>query len=400
MLDTGCSQTMVHSRLIPSDQLLEGDGVVVRCAHGDSVLYPLCNVRIELEGRTFKQSRPCRILYTHPYYIGHADVSELGKLLGTTIAPRITSHASEQRAYVVTTRAKEAAEASKEQEERSSEEKSGVNPNPVAVESSTEREVWDLGNEMDDCIFEGGYSRPKQTRRQKRIEREGTSKRQNCMELDTAGQQRPETDDVLGSSAEELRASQEADPTLAAVRKAVSGAEDDRSGNYYKKGGLLYHRRKHADACGGGGEDSAVEQLVLPKKFHKAVLNLAHMQCSHSWPSGEAENGGPPIAKVPLAGSAPRCGMLLQGLRRMPEAVQRESLQGTTGSTPRDFCTIRTYSYGHIVGPLPRSMQSWKQLRREGYQRPGAGQCISAPSLSTSIVKSQNKAARGCGGAL
>ena len=30
-----------------------------------------------------------------------------------------------------------------------------------------------------------------------------------------------------------------------------------------------------------------------------------------------------------------------------------------------------------------------------GYQRPGAGQCISAPSFSTSIVKSQNKAGSG-----
>ena len=44
---------------------------------------------------------------------------------------------------------------------------------------------------------------------------------------------------------------------------------------------------------------------------------------------------------------------------------------------------------------------AYVQWRREGYQRLGAGQCISAPSLSTSIVKSQNKAAaRGSGGAL
>ena len=125
---------------------------------------------------------------------------------------------------------------------------------------------------MDDCIFEGGYSRPKQTRQQKRRGRRNLQTAE--LELDTAGQQRPETDDVLGSSAEELRASQEADPTLVAVRKAVSGAEDDRSSNYFKKDGLLYHRRKHA--AGGAGEDSAVEQLVLPKKFRKAVLNLAH----------------------------------------------------------------------------------------------------------------------------
>ena len=60
---------------------------------------------------------------------------------------------------------------------------------------------------------------------------------------------------------------------LVAIREAVSGAEDDRSSNYFKKDELLYHRRKHA--AGGTGEDSAVEQLVLPKKFRKAVLNLA-----------------------------------------------------------------------------------------------------------------------------
>ena len=62
------------------------------------------------------------------------------------------------------------------------------------------------------------------------------------LEPDTAGQQRPETDDVLGSSAEEIRASQEADPTLEAVRETVSVAKDDRSSNNYKKDGLLYHR--------------------------------------------------------------------------------------------------------------------------------------------------------------
>ena len=260
----------VHSRLVLSDQLLEGDGVVVRCVHGDSALYPLCNVRIELEGRyiqavaAISDTQPTSIL------LG-TDVSELGKLLGMKIAPR-TTPPGEQRAYMVTTRAKEAAEASKEQEERSNVQKSAVNPNPVVVESSstsTEGEVWHLGNEMDDCIFEGGYSRLKQTRRQKHRGRKNIQ----MAELE-AGQQRPETDYVLGSLAEELRASQEADITLVAVREAVSVAEDDRSSNYNKKDGLLYHRRKHA--AGGAGEDSAVEQLVLPKKFRKAVLNLAH----------------------------------------------------------------------------------------------------------------------------
>ena len=62
--------------------------------------------------------------------------------------------------------------------------------------------------------------------------------------------------------------------TLAAVREAVVGVENDQSGSFFKKDGLLYRRRKQA--AGGGGEDLDGEQLVLPKEFRKSVLNLAH----------------------------------------------------------------------------------------------------------------------------
>ena len=40
--------------------------------------------------------------------------------------------------------------------------KSGVNPNPVVM--TTETEVWDLGNQLEEGIFKGGVSRRKQTR--------------------------------------------------------------------------------------------------------------------------------------------------------------------------------------------------------------------------------------------
>ena len=41
MLDTGCSRTMVRGDLVPREKLLEGRGAVVRCAHGDTVLYTM-----------------------------------------------------------------------------------------------------------------------------------------------------------------------------------------------------------------------------------------------------------------------------------------------------------------------------------------------------------------------
>ena len=50
MLDTGCSRTMVRRELVSEDKLLEGEVVAVRCAHGDTVVYPLADEELELEG--------------------------------------------------------------------------------------------------------------------------------------------------------------------------------------------------------------------------------------------------------------------------------------------------------------------------------------------------------------
>ena len=205
---------MVHSSLIPSDQLLEGDGVVVRCVHGDAAVYPLCKVRIELEGHSIQvvaavsETLPTSVLQG-------TDARELGDLLGMKM-PQGTLSPVEQQAYV-TTRARGAAEASREREERSNEEQSGVNPNPVVM--TTETEVWDLGNQLEEGILEGGISRRKQTRREKRRGKKNFQMAES--ETTSVEQQKPEKDNILGASAEELKALQEADPTLQRSEKRL-----------------------------------------------------------------------------------------------------------------------------------------------------------------------------------
>ena len=49
ILDTGCSQTMVWQDLVPSRQKMVSEAVTVRCAHGDTALYALAEVEMELE---------------------------------------------------------------------------------------------------------------------------------------------------------------------------------------------------------------------------------------------------------------------------------------------------------------------------------------------------------------
>ena len=50
VLDTRCTRTMVRRELVSDDKIREGEVVAVRCAHGDTVLYPLADVELELEG--------------------------------------------------------------------------------------------------------------------------------------------------------------------------------------------------------------------------------------------------------------------------------------------------------------------------------------------------------------
>ena len=54
MLDTGCSRTMVHGKLVSKEQLIEGEAATLRCAHGDTVLYPLAEVVVKVDGCTVK----------------------------------------------------------------------------------------------------------------------------------------------------------------------------------------------------------------------------------------------------------------------------------------------------------------------------------------------------------
>ena len=54
LLDTGCSRTLIRKDLVSEESLLPGEAVAIRCAHGDTVLYPLAQVQLEVEGQTME----------------------------------------------------------------------------------------------------------------------------------------------------------------------------------------------------------------------------------------------------------------------------------------------------------------------------------------------------------
>ncbi|KAL5489211.1 hypothetical protein EMCRGX_G018278 [Ephydatia muelleri] len=81
VLDTGRSKTIVHHSLVPEKKLVTGEAVTIRCAHGDSVLYPLANVDLVIDGvpltveAAVSKSLPVSVL------LG-TDVPELAKFVG------------------------------------------------------------------------------------------------------------------------------------------------------------------------------------------------------------------------------------------------------------------------------------------------------------------------------
>lgn len=54
LLDTGCSRTLIHRKHVPVEKMLDGEVVAIQCAHGDTVLYPMAELEVEVEGHLCK----------------------------------------------------------------------------------------------------------------------------------------------------------------------------------------------------------------------------------------------------------------------------------------------------------------------------------------------------------
>ena len=94
------TSSLVHS-LVPAHKFLEGDVVTIRCAHGDTVLYPLAEIEMVVSGLPVKVE--AAVSDTLPVgVLLETDVPELTKLLGAEFSK------SEQQgdAMVVVARAK------------------------------------------------------------------------------------------------------------------------------------------------------------------------------------------------------------------------------------------------------------------------------------------------------
>ena len=196
VLDTGCSRALVKSNVVPQDKVLEGEIIAIRCAHGDTVLYPLALVDLEINGHHIEVEAVLSGALPMPVLLG-TDVPQLLDFIGQAFFGESQGQGTEN-VFAVTTRTQflrqTEQEAMLDQADKLSgvvpmaldpgdQEVSGVDDHTCETQtqapiSQTDRErlpnrelqgIW--MSELDDSLFDINKTQPKRTRKQKRENR-------------------------------------------------------------------------------------------------------------------------------------------------------------------------------------------------------------------------------------
>ena len=267
LLDTGCTRTMVRRDLIPEENLLPGEAVTVVCAHGDTALYPLARVKIDVEGLKLEVKAAVSESLPVSALLG-TDTTQLGQLL---ISNPLTIRTPGLEQALVSTRAQSRQQAEEEREQETREACSSIRPRPLTEgsshqegeagheeeqgaggleleETSKDMENQDsrdgdesvkvpgdgrdgnFGGEFTEDLFQPSVERRKLSRAQKRVERRAHGLERAKDQPDSRPLQRAEDLEV---SAKELQRLQETESDLARVTER---------GDFFKQDGILYRR--------------------------------------------------------------------------------------------------------------------------------------------------------------
>ena len=122
--------------------MLDGEAVTIRCAHGDTVLYPLAKVDLEVRGKKISVEAAISIHLPTSVLLG-TDVPALSELLGQSINERKT----EEVALITVTRAQKKKQEEEEEKvaeiQQKQEEAIGARPNNLDIESDLSIQIED-----------------------------------------------------------------------------------------------------------------------------------------------------------------------------------------------------------------------------------------------------------------
>ena len=258
VLDTGCKRTMIRNDLVPVDKIIEGDAATIRCAHGDTVLYPLAKVSLEIDGLHIEVEAAVSSTLPVSVLLGD-DVPELQQLIGVS-QPKDSSPSSSDDVLVVVTRAQAKQRLAEEIIRREREVLSGAQPTPIEGLGPGDSASGDPSSSpAPEIPATLSQDQRRSLRQMGKVSEDSHSEGKGPVE-------------ALELSADELQRLQETDSSLAKAFEAADSRGIVAGVGFFKRGGLLYRRWTPPNR----GDEYEIEQLVLPKPCRKTVLELSH----------------------------------------------------------------------------------------------------------------------------
>ena len=278
LLDNGATRTLVREDLVPTRSRVDGK-VTIRCAHGDSVTYPLVETHIRVAGRELTLTAAVSKTLPAALLLGR-DAPELLTLLGNREEKGTTDPVGMDHVLAVTTRA-QAAQRKQEGERITEREiikesqaltpvkssqwirnarvgKTHTAPTPRKIPANQVSLTLMILYSHEDARSIGSQeARKDRTVNLRRAEQAQATMRE------------------LDFSADKLKELQRTDSTLEAVRKSARGLGEPSTARpgFFQRDGILYRRYVPRT---GDTEHGVIEQLVLPTPCRKAVLSVAH----------------------------------------------------------------------------------------------------------------------------
>ena len=276
LLDTGCSRTMIQRSLVPQNKFLEGQAVTIRCTHGDTVLYPLVEVDLEIDGLPIRVEAAVSDSLPVAVLLG-TDIPEMSALLGRESEPK-----NQQNVMVVVTRAQARQQLEEELLRREREIQSGAKSNPVgtpAVKDSAEGPTAEGSASTNAPVTK--LMRKQRRALRKRFWKGREEVKPSLHSLDT--------------SADGLKKLPDEDETLTRVKEAANGHPNTAGVGLFKRDGLIYQKWIPP----GRGEEMSIEQLVLPKecwrtRYHSQDTWARRRQDRESY----SDSIGPPCSRM------------------------------------------------------------------------------------------------------
>lgn len=265
LLDTGCSRTLVHQDLIPESKIQESEVIAIRCAHGDTVIYPLAEISMEVEGRKITVEAAV------------SDTLPVSVLLGTD-TPELAELLAREEAFVAAARTGSVKEKKVVASQIHGQEETCIGKSSLS-EAAHQGDPRMWMEELDEDLFGVSKEKVRKTKKEKRAEKQRRQQLQ-VKEIEEEVQTNDEEDGKdsivrheLDISSEELKILQATDPSLRSVRIAVKTQESRGGVGFFCRDGLFYRRWIPP---GRNGKEMAVDQLVLPRSCRETVMRLAH----------------------------------------------------------------------------------------------------------------------------